>query len=80
VWRRVAYVVIGFAFLAGFMMLSIPTSAPIADVGTALLTVSVLAMLGLTVALLRPGSGHDREREVEAREIFDRTGRWPDDD
>lgn len=43
---------------------------------------AVLAALALVALLvyLSVSSGGDREREEAAREEFERTGRWPDDD
>jgi hypothetical protein len=29
--------------------------------------------------MLGPGNAPEREREMEAREEFDRTGRWPEE-
>ena len=37
------------------------------------------SMLGLLLKLLGPRAGSDREREAQAREEFDLTGRWPDE-
>jgi radical SAM superfamily enzyme YgiQ (UPF0313 family) len=78
-WRRVAYGLIGAAILGGFVILSTPASGLLADLGTALLSVALLAVIGLIMLQLGPRSGSDRERELQAREEFDRTGRWPDD-
>ncbi|HEX2703391.1 MAG TPA: hypothetical protein VHM72_08170 [Solirubrobacteraceae bacterium] len=78
-WRRVAYGLIGAALLGGFVILSTPASGLLADLGTALLAFALLAMVGLILKLLGPGSGSDRERESRARDEFDRTGRWPDE-
>jgi hypothetical protein len=36
-----------------------------------------VALLGVTMIRLVPRSQADRDREAEAREEFDRTGRWP---
>jgi hypothetical protein len=77
--RRLTYGLIAFALLGGFVILSTPASAALADFGTALLVVALLGMLGLLWKLLGPGAGSDREREARAREEFDRTGRWPDE-
>ena len=41
-------------------------------------TVASFAMCGLVVYLLISGR-HDRDREEEAREFFDRHGYWPDE-
>ena len=48
--------------------------------GIALIGVALVVML-LNLALrLGVSSNRDREREEAAREHFDRTGRWPDDE
>ncbi len=48
--------------------------------GVALIGVALVVML-LNLALrLGVASNLDREREEAAREHFDRTGRWPDDE
>lgn len=78
-WRRVAYGLIGAAILGGFVILSTPASGLLADLGTALLSFALLAVIGLIMLQLGPRSGSDRERELQAREEFDRTGRWPDE-
>jgi hypothetical protein len=49
--------------------------AGVALIGVALVVLILNAFLRLGVA-----SERDREREEAAREHFDRTGRWPDDE
>jgi hypothetical protein len=78
-WRRVAYVLIAAALLGGFVILSTPVSGVLADVGVALLVLALLGALGLTLRMLGPGNAPEREREMEARDEFDRTGRWPEE-
>jgi hypothetical protein len=78
-WRRVTYGLICAALLGGFVILSTPASGVLADLGTALLAFALLLMLGLLLKLLGPRAGSDREREAQAREEFDLTGRWPDE-
>ncbi len=78
-WRRLAGAVVAVAMLAGFVILSTPATGFLADLGTALLTVALLGMVGFVVLLLEPGTGSDREREARARDEFDRTGRWPEE-
>jgi hypothetical protein len=77
--RRGAYAVIAAALLGGFVILSIPTSGSLADVGVALLVLALLGGSVLVLRMLRGGNVSEREREMSAREHFDRTGHWPDD-
>jgi hypothetical protein len=66
----------GLATLAGFVLLELPGNAA-AIAGVVLLSLVLIAAIGVTVARLGPQSGPDREREALARDEFDRTGRWP---
>ena len=63
--------------LAGFLILEEHTSNALAAVGGVLLGVALIVAIGVTMIRLVPRSESDRAREAEAREEFDRTGRWP---
>jgi hypothetical protein len=63
--------------LAGFLILEERSSNALAAVGGILLGGALLALVGVTMIRLVPRSQSDRDREAEAREEFDRTGRWP---
>jgi len=65
---------------AGVVYLIIGDSENEQGAGIALIGVALVVML-LNLALrLGISSTRDREREEAAREEFDRTGRWPDDE
>ncbi len=49
-------------------------------VGVALLLVALIVWMVNWMFRLSVGSNRDREVEEAAREYFDRTGRWPDED
>ena len=53
--------------------------AAIAAAGVALVGVALVVLLFNLFLRLGASSSRDREREEEAREQYDRTGRWPDD-
>jgi protein-S-isoprenylcysteine O-methyltransferase Ste14 len=48
--------------------------------GVALLLVALIVWMVNWMFRLSMGSNRDREEEEEAREYFDRTGRWPEDE
>jgi protein-S-isoprenylcysteine O-methyltransferase Ste14 len=48
--------------------------------GVALLIVALIVWMINWMYRLSVQSNHDREREERAREQFDRTGRWPDEE
>jgi hypothetical protein len=68
---------VGAAGLAGFVLLAVPGSGTQEIVGTFLLAAMLIYVFGLIVLRLGPQSQPEREREAQAREEFDRTGRWP---
>jgi hypothetical protein len=70
-------VTFGIAGLAGFVLLAVPDSGTEEIVGTILLAAMLVFVVGVIVVRLGPQSQPDREREILAREEFDRTGRWP---
>jgi protein-S-isoprenylcysteine O-methyltransferase Ste14 len=51
-----------------------------AATGVALLIVAVMVWMLNWMYRLSIASNRDRERDEEAREYFDRHGRWPDED
>jgi hypothetical protein len=70
---------VALAGLAGFVLLAVPDSGTLEIVGTVLLSVMLVAVIGLIVGRLGPQSQPEREREALAREEFERTGEWPAD-
>jgi hypothetical protein len=72
-------VTVGLAGLAGFVLLAVPDSGTLQIVGTVLLSIMLVAVIGLIVVRLGPQSQPEREREALAREQFERTGEWPAD-
>jgi hypothetical protein len=79
VGQRVAIVTLSLAGLAGFVLLALPGSGVQQVIGTVLLAIMLVVVLGFVVVRLGPQSQPDREREALAREEFDRTGEWPAD-
>jgi hypothetical protein len=77
--QRVAIVTVGVAGLAGFVLLALPGGGAQQVIGTVLLAIMLVVVLGVVAVRLGPQSQSDREREVHAREEFDRTGEWPAD-
>jgi hypothetical protein len=77
--QRVAIVTLSLAGLAGFVLLALPGSGVQQVIGTVLLAIMLVVVLGFVVVRLGPQSQPDREREALAREEFDRTGQWPAD-
>ncbi len=75
--QRVAIVTVGVAGLAGFVLLALPGSGVQQVIGTVLLAIMLVVVLGFVAVRLGPQSRPDREREARAREEFDRTGEWP---
>jgi hypothetical protein len=80
VGQRVAIVTLSLAGLAGFVLLALPGSGVQQVIGTVLLAIMLVVVLGFVVVRLGPQSQPDREREALAREEFDRTGEWPADE
>lgn len=70
---------VGLAGLAGFVLLAVPDSGTLQIIGTVLLSIMLVAVIGLIVVRLGPQSQPEREREAHARKEFDRTGEWPAD-
>ena len=77
--QRVGIVTVGVAGLAGLVLLALPGSGTQQVIGTVLLAIMLVVVLGFVVVRLGPQSQPDREREALAREEFDRTGEWPAD-
>jgi hypothetical protein len=77
--QRVGIVTVGVAGLAGFVLLALPGSGTQQVIGTVLLAIMLVVVLGVVAVRLGPQSQPDREREARAREEFDRTGEWPPD-
>jgi hypothetical protein len=77
--QRVGIVTVGVAGLAGFVLLALPGSGTQQVIGTVLLAIMLVVVLGVVAVRLGPQSQPDREREALAREEFDRTGEWPPD-
>lgn len=75
--QRIAIVAFAVAGFAGFVLLAVPGGAVQEIVGSVLLGVMLLAVVGVILLRLGPQSTPDREREAAAREEFDRTGEWP---
>lgn len=76
---RVTIGLLGLAGLAGFVLLAVPGGGLQQVIGSILLGVMLVVVVGTIVLRLGPRSQPDREREAQAREEFDRTGRWPSD-
>ena len=76
---RVSIVTLGVAGLAGFVLLALPGNGLQQVIGTVLLAIMLVVVLGFVAVRLGPQSQPDREREARAREEFDRTGEWPAD-
>lgn len=64
--------------VAGFLVLEARTHGILAIIGVLLMG---FGLFGVVIALfaLTLTSQPEREREERAREVFDRTGRWPGD-
>lgn len=77
--QRAAIVLVSLAGLAGFALLAVPGSGLQEVVGSILLGVMLVVVIGVILLRLGPQSRPDREREVAARDEFDRTGEWPPD-
>jgi hypothetical protein len=54
-------------------------TTPVAGAGVVLIGVGLMVWMLNWLFRLGVESNRDREREEEAREYFDRTGRWPDE-
>lgn len=77
--QRTAIVLVSLAGLAGFALLAVPGSGLQEVVGSILLGVMLVVVIGVILLRLGPQSRPDREREAAARDEFDRTGEWPSD-
>ncbi len=77
--QRVAIAAVSFCGLAGFVLLAVPGGGAQEVVGSILLGLMLIAVVGVILLRLGPQSQPDREREAHAREEFDRTGEWPTD-
>ena len=78
---RIALLLAAALCVAGFVILQAAGhSTALAVVGAVLLFAALLAAIGAIILRLGPQSRPDREREARAREIFEATGRWPDED
>jgi hypothetical protein len=65
---------------AGVVLLIVGDGENDQGAGVALIGVALVVMLLNLFLRLGVSSTRDREREEAAREYFDRTGRWPDDE
>jgi hypothetical protein len=65
---------------AGVVLLIVGDGENDQGAGVALIGVALVVMLLNLFLRLGVSSTRDREREEAAREHFDRTGRWPDDE
>ena len=65
---------------AGVVLLLVGTGENAQGAGIALIGCAVLVVMANLFLRLGIRDQRDREREEEAREHFDRTGRWPDED
>jgi hypothetical protein len=79
VGQRVGIGMLSLAGLAGFVLLALPGGGLQQVIGSILLAIMLIVVIGLIVLRLGPQSQPDREREARAREEFDRTGEWPSD-
>jgi len=61
------------------VLLAVPGGGLQQVIGSILLGVMLVVVVGTVVLRLGPQSQPDREREAQAREEFDRTGHWPAD-
>ena len=64
---------------AGVVLLLVGTGENAQGAGIALIGCAVLVVMANLFLRLGIRDQRDREREEEAREHFDRTGRWPDE-
>jgi hypothetical protein len=65
---------------AGVVLLLVGTGENAQGAGIALIGCAVLVVMANLFLRLGIRDQRDREREEEAREHLDRTGRWPDED
>jgi hypothetical protein len=72
--RAIAAMIVATA--VGLALLQLDSTL-VEAVGAVLVVGVLLIAIGLTVARLGPQSQPERDREAQAREEFDRTGRWP---
>jgi hypothetical protein len=79
VLQRAAIVLVSLVGVAGFVLLAVPGSGLQEVVGSILLGVMLVVVIGFILLRLGPQSRPDREREAAARDEFDRTGEWPSD-
>jgi hypothetical protein len=76
--RASAIALTAVAGLAGFVLLTAHPDGALVIVGVVLLALSLLAGVAFTLRL-EGRSLSDRKREARAREVFERTGRWPNE-
>lgn len=65
---------------AGVVLLIVGDNENDQGAGVALIGVALVVMILNLFLRLSASSSRDREREEAAREHFDRTGRWPDEE
>ncbi len=77
-WTRFAarIAIPGAILLAGVVLLFLPG---LGGLGFGLIVISVLVWLTNILGRLTLSSDDDRDREQRSREVYARTGRWPDD-
>jgi hypothetical protein len=78
--RKLAIAVPVVCGVAGFAILATHSSNAVTALGGALLGVALLAAIAVIMLALGPQSQPDRAREARAREAFESTGRWPDEE
>ena len=83
IWLPVAIALAGVALIVighGSLSTQSTTHALESGGGVALLIVALIVWMVNWMFRLSVESNRDREREEEAREYFDRHGRWPDEE
>lgn len=79
--RRASLLLPAALCVAGFAILQAAGhSTLLAVLGGVLLFAALLAAIGAIILRLGPQSRPDREREARAREIFEASGRWPEEE
>ncbi len=79
--RRVVTVVFPVVCgVVGFVIAETHASGVLAVIAGVLLGIALLSAIAAIVVRLGPGSKPDRELEQRAREEFERTGRWDDEE
>jgi membrane protein implicated in regulation of membrane protease activity len=82
-WLPIAIAITGAVLIAlghGRVSTGADTHTVLAAAGVALLLVALIVWMINWMFRMSVQSNRDREREEQAREYFDRHGRWPDEE